>query len=93
MDRTQRAALVAAAIAGGTVAFFGIFLGFDPLGSLVVAGLAALLAAVLIGAAARRAESFAEPTPPSPGFPGPPDQPDGSLTDPTDPATPDDEDR
>jgi hypothetical protein len=93
VDRTLRAALLAALLTGGAVAFFGLFLGFDATGTLVTAAVLAVLAAVLILAAARRADTFAddEVTPPSPGFPGPPDHDDGSPSDPTAPPFRDEE--
>lgn len=95
MNRTVRAALLAAFIAFAVVAGIGMFLGVDA-GLSVTAGLVfAALSALLLLAAARRADSFHptdEVTPPSPGFPGAPDRPDGSPSDPTDPAF-DDEDR
>ncbi len=80
MDRTLRAALLAAFIAFASVAGLGAFLGFDLVGSLVAGVVLAVLAAVLILAAARRADTFA-PTPPTPGFPGPPEHDDGSEDD------------
>lgn len=58
MDRTTRAALVAALIAGGSVAFFGLFLGFPTVPTLVTAVVLAVVSAVLIWAAARRADTF-----------------------------------
>ena len=91
MDRTLRAALVAALIAFASVAGFGVFLGFDATGSVIAGAVLAVLAALLIWGAARRADTFHEPTPPSPGFPGPPDREDGRPADPTDPAHRDDE--
>jgi hypothetical protein len=86
MDRTLRAALLAAFIAFAAVAGFGAFLGFDPAGSVISGVVVGALAALLIWGAARRADTFHEPTPPSPGFPGPPDREDGRPADPTDPA-------
>ncbi|MFA9431580.1 hypothetical protein [Egicoccus sp. AB-alg2] len=86
MDRTLRAAVLAAFIGFATVAGLGTFLGFDPSGSLLAGVVVALVAGLLIWAAARRAETFHQPTPPSPGFPGPPDRPDGTPSDPSDPA-------
>jgi hypothetical protein len=83
VDRTLRAALLAALLTGGSIAFFGIFLGFDPGGTLVAAAVVAALAALLIWGAARRAETFTEPTPPTPGT-GP--TPPTSGTGPTPPA-------
>jgi hypothetical protein len=86
MDRTLRAALLAGLIAFAAVAGFGVFLGFDPVGSVVAGLVLAALSGLLLWGAARRAETFHEPTPPSPGFPGPPDRADGSPADPSDPA-------
>jgi hypothetical protein len=82
VDRTLRAAVLAAAIAFASVAGLGAFLGFDVVGSVVAGLVLAVLAAVLILAAARRADTF-EPTPPTPGFPGAPDREDGGPADPT----------
>lgn len=95
MDRTLRAALLAAFIAFAAIAGFGIFLGFDTVGSLVSGLVLGVLAAALIWAAARRAETFESPTPPTPGFPGAPDHPDGTPSDPTaaDRSDPDDDPR
>jgi hypothetical protein len=90
MDRTVRAALLAAFIAFAAVAGFGVFLGFDPTGSIIAGLVLGVLSALLIWGAARRADTFHEPTPPSPGFPGPPDREDGRPADPTDPAHRDD---
>jgi hypothetical protein len=97
MGRTLRAALLAAFIAFASVAGLGLFLGFPTVGSLVAGGVAAVLAALLLWGAARRADTFhapdeATPLPPrTPGFPGPPDRPDGRT--PEDPrAGPPDED-
>jgi hypothetical protein len=86
MDRTLRAALLAAFIAFASIAGFGIFLGFDATGSVVAGVGLGVLSGLLIWGAARRADTFHEPTPPSPGFPGPPDRPDGTPADPNDPA-------
>lgn len=61
MDRTARAALLAALVAFAAVAGFGVFLGFDPVGSIVAGLVLALLAALLLWGAARRAETFHEP--------------------------------
>ncbi len=83
MDRTLRAALVAGAIAFASVAGFGLLLGFPTAGTLITAVVLTVLAAGLILAAARRAETFESPTPPTPGFPGAPDREDGSPSDPT----------
>jgi hypothetical protein len=93
VDRTLRATLIAGFIGFATVAGLGIFLGFDPTGSLIAGGVTGLIAAGLLWGAARRAETFHptdEVTPPAPGFPGPPDRPDGSPSDPTHPAFEDD---
>jgi hypothetical protein len=95
MDRTLRAALLAAFIGFATVAGMGVFLGFDPTGSLVTGVIVALIAGGLLWGAARRAETFHptdEVTPPAPGFPGPPDRPDGRPSDPTHPAFEDEDD-
>jgi hypothetical protein len=95
MDRTLRAALLAAFIGFATVAGMGVFLGFDLTGSLVAGALVALLAGGLLWGAAQRAETFHptdEVTPPAPGFPGPPDRPDGTPSDPTHPAFEDEDD-
>ncbi|MFA9443904.1 hypothetical protein [Egicoccus sp. AB-alg6-2] len=92
MDRTVRAALLAAFIGFATVAGLGMFLGFDASGSLLAGAAVAAIAGLLILAAARRSETFHDTaTPPSPGFPGPPDRPDGTPADPDDPAFGDDE--
>jgi hypothetical protein len=97
VDRTLRAMLFAGFIGFAAVAGLGIFLGFDPVGSLVAGAIVGLVAAALLWGAARRADTFHptdEATPPAPGFPGPPDRPDGSPSDPTHPAFDDqDEDR
>lgn len=86
MDRTLRAALLAAVLAFAAVAGIGVFLGFDPVGSVVTGLVLAVLAALLIWGAARRADSFhpAEPVRPvEPGFPGPPEhrEPDDESDD------------
>jgi hypothetical protein len=81
MDRTIRAALLAGVIALVSVGGLGVFLGFDATGSIVTGVVLGVLAALLIWAAARRADSFHahDGVPPvEPGFPGPPDHPDGS---------------
>jgi hypothetical protein len=84
MDRTLRATLLAAFIAFASVAGLGIFLGFGPVPSLITGGAIAILAALLIWGAARRADTFAEvPRPPvEPGFPGPPEPADEDRTPP-----------
>lgn len=84
MDRTLRAALLAALLAFAAVAGIGVFLGFEPTGAVVTGLVLAVLAGLLIWGAARRADSFhpTEEIPPvEPGFPGPPphrdeDEPD-----------------
>ena len=81
MDRTLRAVLVAAVIAFAAVAGLGVFLGFDPVGSVLAGVVAAVLAGLLLWGASRRAESF-HATPVEPRFPGPPDRPDGAPADP-----------
>ncbi len=75
MDRTLRAALLAAVIAFGALAGLGLFLGFGTTTSLVSGAVAAALATLLIVGAARRADSFHDQRVPpvEPGFPGPPD--------------------
>jgi hypothetical protein len=83
MDRTLRAVLVAAVIAFLAIAGLGVFLGFDPTGSVVAGVVAAALAGLLLWGASRRAESF-HTTPVEPRFPGPPDRADGSPADPPD---------
>jgi hypothetical protein len=84
VDRTLRATLLAAFIGFAAVAGLGVFLGFDPAGSLMAGVVAGLLAGLLLWGASRRAESFhpdGELPPVEPGFPGPPDRPDGSPAD------------
>lgn len=58
MDRTARAALVAALIGFVSVAGLGVFLGFDPVGSVVAGAVVAVLVGLLLLGASRRAESF-----------------------------------
>ncbi len=58
MDRTVRAALLAALITFATVAGLGVFLGFDAAGSLVAGALFGLAGGALIWLAGRRADSF-----------------------------------
>jgi hypothetical protein len=58
MDRTLRAALLAAFIGFAVIAGLGVFLGFDATGSLVAGAVAGLLFALLIWGAARRADTF-----------------------------------
>jgi hypothetical protein len=97
VDRTLRAMLFAGFIGFATVAGLGVFLGFNATGAIVAGAIFGAVAAALLWAAARRADTFhptEEVTPPAPGFPGPPDRPDGSASDPTHPAFDDeDEDR
>jgi hypothetical protein len=83
VDRTLRAALLAAFIGFAAVGGTGAFLGFDPVGSAIAGVVAGVLAALLLWGAARRAETFETPTPPTPGFPGAPDHADGTPSDPT----------
>jgi hypothetical protein len=83
VDRTLRAALLAAFIGFAAVAGSGIFLGFAAAGSLLAGVVVGALAALLLWGAARRAETFEHPTPPTPGFPGAPDHADGTPSDPT----------
>jgi hypothetical protein len=92
VDRTLRAALLAAFIAFAFIAGMGIFLQFEVAASLIAGAVAGLLAGLLIWLASRRADSFHdEPRPPvEPGFPGPPERPDGSRPDESD--APSDED-
>jgi hypothetical protein len=67
VDRTVRAALLAAVIAGGSVALFGLFLGFPTGGTLVTAAVVGVLAGLLLLGASRRAETFEDrPTDPGP---------------------------
>ena len=61
MDRTVRAALLAALIAGGSVAFFGLFLGFPTTPTLITAVVLAVLSGALLWGAARRADTFEQP--------------------------------
>ena len=90
MDRTLRAALLAAFIAFASVAGLGIFLGFELVGSLIAGAVLAVFAALLIWGAARRADTFAEVAPPpvQPGFPGPPEPADGEHDEVSDPRDP-----
>lgn len=97
MDRTLRAALLAAFITFAFLAGIGIFLQFEVAASLIVGAIAGVLAGLLIWLAARRADSFHdEPRPPiEPGFPGPPEHPDEDTTPPgsdREPDTPSDQD-
>lgn len=82
MDRTLRAALLAAFIAFAFVAGVGLFLQFEVGASLITGVIAGALAWLLIWGAARRADTFHDdtPRPPiEPGFPGPPERPDEST--------------
>jgi hypothetical protein len=79
VDRTLRAALLAAFIGFASVAGLGIFLGFDLGASMITGAVAGLLVGLLIFGAARRADTFHDDTPPppvEPGFPGPPEPSD-----------------
>ena len=58
VDRTLRAALLAAFIGFAAIAGLGAFLGFDATGSLVAGAVTAAVAGLLIWSAARRAETF-----------------------------------
>ena len=64
MDRTKRAALLAAVIVAGTIGGLGGFLGFPPVGSIVTGLVLGVLAGLLLIAAGRRAETF-HPTDPN----------------------------
>ena len=63
MDRTLRAALLAAVIIAGTVGGLGSFLGFPAVGSIVTGIVLGLLAGLLLWGAGRRADTF-HPTDP-----------------------------
>ncbi len=58
MDRTLRAALLAALITFAAIAGLGVFLGFDAVGSVVAGAVLALAGGALIWLAGRRADSF-----------------------------------
>ena len=58
MDRTLRAALLAALITFAAVAGLGVFLGFDGGGAVLVGALLGLAGGALIWLAGRRADSF-----------------------------------
>lgn len=101
MDRTLRAALLAAFIPFAVVAGLGRFLGFDVDASLIAGVIAGALGGLLLWGVARRADTFHAAPPVRPGFPGPPepdsaqgDDPDGhddtkrSDSDDTDPRPP-----
>ena len=94
MGRTARAALLAGLIGFVAVAGLGAFLVPDATVPAIVAGLVAgALAALLIVAAARRAESFERPaTPVKPSHPGPPEPAEGD-TEPEDEHETDEDDR
>lgn len=80
MNRTVRAALLAAFIGFGFVAGILLFLQVPVVASLVTGGVVGLLSGLLIWGAGRRADSFHptdEITPVEPGFPGPPEHHDG----------------
>ena len=64
MDRTKRAALLAAVIVAGTIGGLGGFLGFPPVGSIITGLVLGVLAGLLLIAAGRRAETF-HPTDPN----------------------------
>jgi membrane protein implicated in regulation of membrane protease activity len=64
MDRTSRAALVAAVIAFAAVGGLGVLLGLPAAPSLTTGAVIAVVSALLIHAAARRAESFHHPDEP-----------------------------
>lgn len=58
MDRTKRAALLAAVIVAGTIGGLGGFLGFPVGGSIVTGIVLGCFAGLLLLAAGRRAETF-----------------------------------
>ena len=58
MDRTLRAALLAALLTFAAVAGLGVFLGFDALGSVMAGAILGLAGGALIWLAGRRADSF-----------------------------------
>lgn len=64
MDRTLRAALIAAVAVAGTVGGLGGFLGFPAVPAIVTGIVLGLLAGLLLWGAARRAETF-HPTDPT----------------------------
>ncbi len=64
MDRTKRAALLAAVIVAGTIGGLGGFLGFPAGGAIVTGIVLGCLAGLLLIAAGRRAETF-HPTDPN----------------------------
>ena len=90
MDRTLRAALLAAFIAFATVAGLGIVLGFEAGASVITGAVASALVGLLMIGASRRADTFHDDTPPppvEPGFPGPPDRPDEPPDDDNEPGS------
>ncbi|TVR36597.1 MAG: hypothetical protein EA388_03370 [Nitriliruptor sp.] len=80
MDRTKRAALLAAVIVAGTIGGLGGFLGFPPVGSIITGLVLGCLAGLLLIAAGRRAETF-HPTDPNAHLA----DPTASSADPADP--------
>lgn len=83
MDRTLRAAVLAALLGFVTVAGLGVFLGFPTRGSLITGAVVAVLAGGLLLGAGRRAETF-HPTGPASDAEHPddtvPDDPDPGAT-------------
>ncbi|MCA1784008.1 MAG: hypothetical protein LC679_18125 [Intrasporangiaceae bacterium] len=75
MDRTKRAALLAAVIVAGTIGGLGGFLGFPVVGSIVAGIVLGCLAGLLLIAAGRRAETF-HPTAPTTDLIDPADEHD-----------------
>ncbi|MDX1658096.1 MAG: hypothetical protein R3343_04690 [Nitriliruptorales bacterium] len=82
MNRTVRAAIMAAAITFGSVFLLGWFLGFDVFLSGAVGIVLAALAGALLFAADARSRSVE--TRVRPRFPGPPDNDDDSPEHPSD---------
>lgn len=80
MDRTKRAALLAAVIVAGTIGGLGGFLGFPVVGSIVTGIVLGCLAGLLLIAAGRRAESF-HPTDSNAHSTDPTTAPTGDLSD------------
>ena len=97
MDRTLRAALLAAFIPFAVVAGLGSFLGFEVGATLIAGVIAGAIGGLLLWGVARRADTFhaAAPPPVRPGYPGPPEpDPDpGHDPDGPDPDGPDDAQR
>jgi hypothetical protein len=85
VDRTKRAALLAAVIVAGTIGGLGGFLGFPVVGSVITGLVLGCLAGLLLLAAGRRAESF-HPTDPTSSSA----DPTASSADPTTNLTPQD---